>query len=288
MFTDGSDKVGVIGLGIIGSRVAELLRASERHVYVWNRTPKPTPNFVSSPAEMAQLAGMIQIFVSDGDALLDVIEAMKDKLTKKHIIINNSTVEPQAAADAYELVHETGAAFLDAPFTGSKLAAEKGALVYYVGGDPKTLERVQPLLETSGKEVLFVGRVGEASIIKIATNMISAATVEILAEAYGLTTAAGIEPGRLRDALEHNACSSPLTSMKLPAMIEKDYDTHFSLKNMFKDSQYALNLAKEFKLDLPALSTTASVMFRSIQKKNGDLDYSVLARNYQKDDLSDA
>ncbi len=284
MFTDGSDKVGVIGLGIIGSRVAELLRLSERHVYVWNRSPKPVPNFVSSPAEMAQLADMIQIFVPDGEALIEIVEAMKDKLTNKHVIINNSTVEPQAAADAYEIVHQTGAGFLDAPFTGSKLAAEKGALVYYVGGDPKTLERTQPLLETSGKEVLFVGKVGEASVIKIATNMISAATVEILSEAYGLVTAAGIEPGRLQEAMAHNACNSPLTSMKLPAIIEKDYDAHFSMKNMFKDSQYALNLAKDFKIELPALSTTASVMFRTIQKKNGDLDFCALAKNYQKSD----
>ncbi len=280
MFSEGSDKVGVIGLGIIGSRVADLLRASERHVYVWNRTPKPAPNFVSSPAEVAQLADVIQIFISNGEALVEIAGKMKDKLTKKHIVINNSTVDPAAAVEAYRIVNETGAAFLDVPFTGSKLAAEKGALVYYAGGEPKVLERVQSILEVSGKEVLFVGKVGEASVLKIATNMITGVTVEVLSEALGLVTSAGIEPERLQEAIAHNACGSPLTEMKLPTMIDEDFDPHFSLKHMFKDAQYALALAKDFELDLPALSTTASVMFRTMQEGNEEKDFSVLAANY--------
>jgi len=280
MFNEGSDKVGVIGLGIIGSRVADLLRASERHVYVWNRTPKPAPNFVSSPAEVAQLADVIQIFVSNGEALVDIVGKMKDKLTRKHTVINNSTVDPAAAVEAYRIVKETGAAFLDVPFTGSKLAAEKGALVYYAGGEPKVLERVQAILEVSGKEVLFVGKVGEASVLKIATNMVTGVTVEVLSEALGLVTSAGIDPGRLQEAISHNACASPLTEMKLPTMIDEDFDAHFSLKHMFKDAQYALELAKDFDLDLPALSTTASVMFRTMQEGNEDKDFSVLATNY--------
>jgi len=280
MFSEGSDKVGVIGLGIIGSRVADLLRASERHVYVWNRSPKPSPNFVSSPGEVAQLADVIQIFVSDGEALIEVVTKMKEKLGKKHVVINNATVDPASAVEAFRMVKETGAAFLDAPFTGSRGAAEKGALIYYAGGEPKVLERVQAILEVSGKEVLYLGKVGEASVLKIATNMISAVSVEVLAEAFGLVAAADIEPERLQEALEHNACGSPLTEMKLPTMIQRDFDTHFSLKHMFKDAQYALNLARDFGIDLPSLSTTASVMFRTMQEGNGELDYSVLAAHY--------
>ncbi|MEX2578043.1 MAG: NAD(P)-dependent oxidoreductase [Verrucomicrobiales bacterium] len=278
---DAIEKVGVIGQGIIGSRVAERLRESGRHVYVWNRTPRPIPNFLGSPAEMAQLADVVQIFVANGEALVEVVEAMRPELTKRHTVVNNCTADPESVVAAYELAKDAGAAFLDAPFTGSKLAAEKGALVYYIGGDPDALERVRGVLEASAKELLLVGRVGEASVIKIATNMISAATVEVLAEAYGLVSAAGIEPEKLAEAVEHNACGSALTAMKLPAMIQRDYETHFSLKHMFKDAQYALKLGKELKVDLPALSTTASVMFRAIQKGLGEKDYSVLAEKFQ-------
>ena len=143
MFSDKPPKVGVIGLGIIGSRVAESLRKANAHVYVWSRTPKPEPNFLSSPAEVAALAEVIQIFVTNGEALLEVLAALEPKITKKHIIINCSTVDPLSTDKAAQLVQNAGGAFLDCPFTGSKLAAEKGALVYYVGGDLRDLEQVR-------------------------------------------------------------------------------------------------------------------------------------------------
>ena len=282
MASDSLEKVGVIGLGIIGSRVAERLRSSDRHVYVWSRSPKPVPNFLSSPAEITQLATVIQIFVTNGEALLDVVGQLDGRLTKKHVIINNSTVDPSAAIKAGELVEAQGASYLEAPFTGSKEASEKGALVYYIGGNTKILERVRPLLEVTGREIIYIGKVGDASLIKIATNMISATTVQILSEAYALTVSAGLNPDKLIEALEHNGCGSPLTGMKLPAIINREYEPHFALKNMFKDAQFALNLANEYKVDLPALSTTASVMFRTMQKGHGEEDYASLASNYQE------
>jgi len=284
MNIEGTEKVGVIGQGIIGSRVAALLRDTDRHVYVWNRTPKPIPNFVGSPAEVAQLADIIQIFVADGDALKQVIAALKDKLEKRHIVLCNGTCDPESVVEAYQTVRECGASFLDAPFTGSRIAAEKGTLVYYIGGDPKVLERVRPVLEASSREILHLGRVGEASLIKIATNMISAATTGVLAEAYGLIARAGVDPQRFAEALEHNACYSGLVAMKLPQIIAKDYEPHFSLKHMFKDAKYALNLGRQLGVEEPVLSTTASVMFRAIQKGLGEKDYSVLAARYQDDD----
>ena len=281
MQTDGLEKVGVIGQGIIGSRVAEVLRNTNRHVYVWSRTPRPISNFVGSPGEVVQLADIIQIFVSDGVALKEVIHAMKDRLEKRHIVISSGTSDPESVVDAYQIVKECGATFLDAPFTGSRGAAEKGALVYYVGGDPKVLERARPVLEATSREILYLGRVGEATLIKIATNMISAVTTGVLAEAYGLVSKAGVDPQRLADALELNACYSGLIAMKLPQIMARDYEPHFSLKHMFKDAQYALNLGKQLGVEAPVLSTTASVMFRGIQKGQGEKDYSVLAARYQ-------
>ena len=111
--------------------------------------------------------------------------------------------------------------------------------------------------------------------------MISAATTGILAEAYGLISKAGVDPQRFAEALEQNACYSGLVAMKLPQMMAKDYEPHFSLKHMFKDAQYALNLGRQLGVEEPVLSTTASVMFRSIQKGHGEKDYSVLASRYQ-------
>jgi len=288
MQSDGAEKVGVIGLGIIGNQVAAQLRESGRHVYVWNRTPKPEPNFVSSPAEVAKLSEVIHLFVRDGKALVEMVTAMKDELRKRHTIVSNCTADPESVVKAYQIVKDAGASFLDAPFTGSKVAAGKGALVYYIGGDPAVLERVAPVLEASSKEILFLGRVGEATVLKIATNMITATTVEVLSEAYGLVTAAGIDPESLAQAIEHNACGSVLTGMKLPTIIEQDYEPHFSLKNMFKDAQYALSLGKSLGVDLPAASTTANIMFRSMKNDLGERDFSVIAARFQEAQKSGA
>lgn len=278
------EKVGVIGQGIIGSRVADCLRKSGRDVYVWSRTPKPLPNFLGSPAEVVAIADVIQIFVGDSEALKQVLDSILDRLEPRHTIIANGTFDPGTVVESFQRVKEKGAAFLDAPFTGSRLAAEAGALIYYIGGDVRVLEKVRPVLEASSKSILHLGRVGEAAVLKLATNMVSAATVGILSEAYGLVAKAGIDPKRLMEAIEPNACFSGLVGMKLPRILERDYEPHFSLKHMFKDSQYALNLGKQLGLEQPVLSTTASVMFRAIQKGRGEQDYSVVAMNYQDAD----
>ncbi len=283
MFSENQNKVGVIGLGIIGKRVAKNLREADCHTYLWNRSPKTEPNFLGSPAEVADVADVIQIFIRNGQDLVEVVEKMKEHITSRHVIINHATVDPESTKTAANIVADAHGAFLDAPFTGSKMAAEKGALVYYVGGDPAVLDRVRPLLEISAKEILYLGDIGDATILKIITNMVTASTVEVLAEALALTRAQGIDPDKLAQALEHNACGSTLTAMKLPTLIAADYDAHFSLDNMFKDTQFALDLAKEQGLDLPALSTTANVLFNGIQNGDGDEDFSVIGKRFNPD-----
>ena len=112
--------VGIIGLGIIGSRVASGLRQAGFQSFVWNRTPKTVPNFLGSPAEVAGLCQIIQLFVADGAAVLETIEALRPALTPQHIIVCCPTIGLDATLQAAEKVHQLGASFLDAPFTGSK------------------------------------------------------------------------------------------------------------------------------------------------------------------------
>src|SRR2546430_12083989 len=149
--------VGVIGLGIIGSRVADTLRRPAFHVFVWNRNPRPIPNFVGAPAELAEMCDYIQIFVSDDDALLDVIRQMAPALAARHVIIAHPTVAPDSMRAAASLVERRGARFVEAPFTGSKLGAEKGELVFYVAGDEVALKEARPILEASSKEIIEIG-----------------------------------------------------------------------------------------------------------------------------------
>ena len=204
----GKTAAGVIGLGIIGSRVAACQRRAGHPVWLWNRTVRPEPNFLSSPAEIAEAARHIQIFVSNGEALHSVLRTMLPALTPEHVILNHATVSPTDTLTAAEIVTEKHATFLDAPFTGSRDAAAAGQLVYYIGGDPQALERVRPQLEASSKQILEIGDVGQASVVKVATNLISANAVASLTEALALLDRYGVELHKLPLALENNSARS--------------------------------------------------------------------------------
>lgn len=276
----GKPSVGVIGLGIIGSRVVSALRRNGYQVWLHNRSPRPEPNFLSSPAEVAESTKHIQIFVSDGPALISIVKSLVPALTPEHVLMNHATVSPHETREAADLVAARHAKFLDAPFTGSRDAAERGELVYYIGGDPSVLATVRPVLESSSKAILEIGDIGQASVVKIATNLLAATAVEALAEAHALLDKNGIELRKLSLALQSNVSRSPLADMKIPAMLAGDFEPRFSLKHMFKDIQLALGLAAEKDIDLPAASAFAGAAMAGIQQGWGDSDFSVVARFY--------
>ncbi len=275
-------RVGIIGLGIIGSRVAASLRAARFAVAVWNRTPKPAPNFLGSPSEVAKDAQIIQLFVADARAVFEVIEAMGDALTPDHIILCCATIGPDATRTAASMVHAKGAKFLDAPFTGSKAAADARQLVYYVGGDEPSFQRARPVLEASSKAIIPIGRIGDAAIIKVATNLISAASIQALSEAFALVTKSGLDPEVLAAAMAHNACRSGAMELKLPKMTAGDYEPHFSLKHMSKDVQLGLDMARDLDLETPIISATGSIMAGALDCGWGDLDFSALFKIYEQ------
>ncbi|HEX8312072.1 MAG TPA: NAD(P)-binding domain-containing protein [Chthoniobacteraceae bacterium] len=273
--------VGLIGLGIIGSRAAAGLRAAGYQTYVWNRTPRATPNFLASPAEVAQVCEIIQIFVADAQALFDVIQAFGDTLTADHVIICSATVGPEATLEAAKLVGDKGARFLDAPFTGSKGAAEKRELVYYIGGDEATFLRAKPVLEATSKAIIRIGAIGQAAVIKVVTNMIAAVSIQTLAEALAIVRKSGLKPQALEAALEHNACRSGTMELKLPKMLTGDYDPHFSLKHMFKDVQLGIHMANALDVEIPATTVSAGVMYGALNHGWGDLDFSAIFKVYE-------
>ena len=99
------------------------------------------------------------------------------------------------------------------------------------------LEVAAPVLKASSKAIVKIGKIGEAAVVKVATNMISAVTVQTLAEAYAIVKGSGIDPAALSEALKYNANRSGITDQKLPKILNREYEPHFSLKHMFKDVQ---------------------------------------------------
>jgi 3-hydroxyisobutyrate dehydrogenase-like beta-hydroxyacid dehydrogenase len=272
--------IGVIGLGIIGRAIAANLRRKGFPVYVWNRSPRSVPNFVGSLGELAGICDYIQIFVSDDEALLQTVEQLSEKLTPRHVVLAHSTVAPDSMRAAAEVVERRGARFVEASFTGSKPAAEKGELVYYVGGTEAALREARPILEASSKAIIEVGTVGQASAIKIATNMITAASAQAAAEALALVQALGLPLEKFVEAMRANASYSGTLALKLPKMLDRDFEPQFSVKHMLKDMQIASQIALSHYLDLGVTAAARDQLLEQMQWGHGDDDYSSVARKY--------
>src|SRR4249919_2008163 len=278
--------IGVIGLGIIGRAIAGHLRRKGFSVFVWNRSPRPVPNFVGSPGELAGFCNYIQIFVSDDGALLQTVEQLSEKLTPRHVIFAHSTVAPDSMRAAADVVERRGARFVEACFTGSKGAAEKGELVYYVGGTDEAVREGRPILEASSKEIMHIGPVGQASAIKVATNMVTAGSIQAAAEALALVQAQDLPLEKFVEAMRINASYSGTLAMKLPKMLERDFAPHFSVKHMLKDMRIASQIALSHYLDLGVTAAARDQLLEQMQWGHGDDDYSSVARKYLRESAS--
>lgn len=280
MFGKKPVKVGVLGLGIIGSRVAAHLRTAGFSVPVWNRTPKAEPNFLGSPAEVAEASDILQIFVADPRAVFEMLDAIGDALAPRHTVVCSATIGQAATLEAAARVQAHGARFLDAPFTGTKGAADKAQLVYFIGGDDETFQIARPVLEATSKAIVRIGEIGQAALVKVVTNVLAAATVEALAETLAIVKGAGIDPAIMTAALEHHGIRSGIIDLKLPKMLGGDYEPHFSLKHMLKDVQFGLDTGAALKLDLPVTGAAARAMRIGVARGDADLDFSCVMKRY--------
>ncbi|HSP44205.1 MAG TPA: NAD(P)-dependent oxidoreductase [Luteolibacter sp.] len=273
-------KVAVLGLGIVGSRVHARLVAAGWDAACWNRTPKNMPGERSAPEEAVAHADVISIYLKDSPAVRGVMERVANHLRPEHVVLNHSTLDLATTTWLHELCMGRGCRFIDAPFTGSRQAAEDGKLVFYIGGDENHAAELEDYLAVSSRKRLPCGPVGSATVVKLATNLISACTVQAMAEALAIATRHGVPAEQLAGAVAENASGSPLAAMKFPAMIGGDYGTHFSLANMAKDSRYMLDLAQQAGVTVPGIDAVSQRMHELCEDGHGDLDYSVLAKPY--------
>lgn len=271
--------LAVLGLGIIGSRAAANLQKNPGHrVRLWSRSPKGLPGQEDQLAKAVEEADVICLYLKDASAIRQTMSQLESTVTGSPVLINHSTIDLETTQWLAGRCQDRAWSFLDAPFTGSRDAAAAGDLVYYIGGDEELITKLTPLLLETAKKVIHTGGIGTATILKLVTNLISACSVQAMAEAMATARKHGIAPEALIDVVGANACGSPLAAMKLPTMAKGDFDTHFSLSNMLKDSRYALELASG--LDTPAIAAVSDRMKQLCEEGLADLDYSALAKPY--------
>lgn len=243
-------KVSVLGLGIIGSAWAKNLISDGHSVRCWNRTPKIFPNFHASIQEAVEGAEVIFIVVADPPAVQSILDKIKTKLGRGVLVIQSSTISAKWTLLFAQEVQRAGALFLEAPFTGSKLAAEQRQTVYYLGGESDVIEKARPILKPISSAILHIGQLGSASSLKLAMNLNIAGVAQTLCESLTLCRAAGIPDDIFFSALARNASHSGVSDLKEPKLSKRDYTPQFSLKNMSKDLRLALETAADLSVTL--------------------------------------
>ena len=273
-------KIAVFGLGIIGSVWAENLHKDGHDVRGWNRTPRQVPWYVARAGDAAQDAEIIFIVVADPPAVQNVLNQILPVFHAGQVVIQSSTISPKATLDFARQVQRTGAAFLEAPFTGSKPAAKQRKTVFYVGGDAKLLEKARPTLERLSTSILHIGPLGSASALKLAMNINIALVAQGLFESLAFARAAGIPDDTYFAALKPNVSHSGIAALKEPKLRNKEFSPQFSLKHMAKDLRLALDAATG--LPLSQTRTVIQTYEEGLKRGWGDEDFSVLAGLLEK------
>ena len=274
------NRVGVIGLGQVGSKVSAGLRSAGFSVYVWNRSPKAEPNFLGSAIEVADLCDTIQLFVPDDAALDAVIRTITAALRPRHVIIASTTVTPSTARELGAIVESAGARYVDAPFAGSRADAEARQLVYYVGGSESAVKDARPVLQATSRSIVPVGAIGDASLLKLSLQMLTAVTLEGLAETLSFVRAGGVKPEALLDALEEDPTRSAFLSEKLSAMVKENFDGGTPIRHLFRDLQLALKLAGS-NPPVPATGVVAGLLFGAMKRGWATSDGAIISRAFE-------
>lgn len=270
--------ITVFGMGIIGARCADNWQQAGENVSRWNRTPKDLPHFVAEAAEAARSSEILSFYLKDSHALRSVFEQIRPVLSAQHLVMNHSTIDLPTTLWLAEQCALIGCAFVDAPFTGSKVAATDGKLMYYLAGADDAVAKAEKILAPTASAMIRMGAMGNATVIKLATNLIAACQIQALSEALALSLAHGISKEAFEQVITQHGTASALAKMKLPGMLAGDFDTHFSLDNMRKDSVYALELAQQMGETLPAMATVSLRMTELCDAGLAALDYTALAQ----------
>ena len=280
--------IGFIGLGLMGGPMASNLVKAEFPVTVWNRTASKAESLVkqgaklaANPRAVALQADVLITIVSDPAALEEVLWGANgaiEGLRRGSLYIDSSTVSPDLARRVAKVCVDRGVEFLDAPVTGGNWGAEKGELLYMIGGDAEVFDRAKPVLDVLGKKFFLLGPNGAGQTVKLGMNLILAMQVDALAEALAVVTAAGVEGERLVEVLQSSMGRTALLDIKAPLMLKHEYKASFPLRLMQKDLRLALEMAREHGVTLPAAAAAYGTYTTVKDSSNDDPDYAGIMR----------
>jgi 3-hydroxyisobutyrate dehydrogenase-like beta-hydroxyacid dehydrogenase len=272
-------RVAFLGLGIMGRPMASNLVKAGHEVSVWTRSAGKEvegARTASSPADAARGAEVVWMCLSDTAAVESILfgpQGVDEALVEGMTIADSSTISPSATRKFAERVRAKGVNYVDAPMTGSKVAAEAGTLIFIVGGDEAVIGSLKPLFAGMGKVFFRMGETGKGQAAKLAMNLQIALIYEGFAEGLTLATKLGVDVDNLLQVVQASMVRSGVVEYKAPFVLKRDFTPNFPLRLMHKDIRLALEAAKEVRVKLPALETVEEIYEMATEDGHEDLDY---------------
>jgi 3-hydroxyisobutyrate dehydrogenase-like beta-hydroxyacid dehydrogenase len=266
----------LIGYGIIGKAWRPHLISDGHKLRVWNRTPQDIPEYYPDLTLASRAAEIIHIVVADPAAVSSVLDQIEANLNQEVLVIQSSTISPRWGQSFHDRVTARGARYVEAPFTGSKLAAENRQNVFYLGGQPAVIKQAQAYLKTLSKITHHVGSVQQACAVKLAMNLQIAAIGQALTESLSFARSYGLSDSTYFDLLESNVARSGLSDLKKPKLCHHDYSPQFSVKHMHKDLALALDSCPP--QILPLTRSVLNLYQQGLNQGLGEEDFTALIK----------
>jgi 3-hydroxyisobutyrate dehydrogenase-like beta-hydroxyacid dehydrogenase len=266
----------LIGLGHMGTAIAERLVDAGLEPLVWNRTPEKAASLqartAASPADLAASVDVVLTSLANDEALETVAADIAAGARPGTVLVDLSTVSPEASARVAAL----GLDYVRAPVSGNPAVVRAGNLAFIVSGPAEAIERVEPILLAIGRSVHVVGEAEEARIVKLAVNLVIAGLAELLAEALVLGEASGVSRRALLEVMGDSAAGAPFVKYKTEALLDDDFSATFTTALMEKDVDLMLAAAEEAGVELPITAHLKELLQATAADGYADHDFMAL------------
>jgi 2-hydroxy-3-oxopropionate reductase len=285
--TSSPQKIGFIGLGIMGTPMAMHLIDAGHQLYVYTVGKMPTEIAASSATQclnargVAERADIVFVMVPDTPDVAAVLfdeTGVASGLAKGKTVVDMSSISPLETKTFAKKINALGCDYLDAPVSGGEVGAKAGSLTIMVGGPQAAFERVLPLFQRMGKNITLVGGNGDGQTTKVANQIIVALNIAAVGEALVFASKAGADPAKVRQALMGGFAASRILEVHGERMIKRTFSPGFRIGLHQKDLNLALQGAKALGVALPNTANAAQLMQACAANGMQDLDHSALVR----------
>ncbi len=278
-------KIGFIGLGIMGTPMAQHLLNAQHDLFVRTRSQVPAvlsaASVCATNADVARAADIIFLMLPDTPDVQSVLfgkDGVSEGLSAGKIVVDMSSISPMETKQFAQQINALGCEYLDAPVSGGEVGAKAASLTIMVGGAQTTFDTVKPLFELMGKNITLVGGNGDGQTTKVANQIIVALNIAAVGEALLFASKAGADPAKVRSALMGGFAASRILEVHGERMIKRTFDPGFRIALHQKDLGLALNGAKSMGVSLPQTASAAQLMQACAANGWGQMDHSALVK----------